>query len=214
VARARLLAEAAAQDISDGPLKAKTKIDRFYTELGVTPGDLNAGAALFRSMSQRATGMHPPEIAAPRAVADMVYHGKLEDYVDLPRVASLNFALDQPSSLKMKLAAMAPADRMYWLISDLADSKTEGDIQYFELQLAADYGIPAADAAIAKLGDMEQHRDRYQSDVGFVAMFQILVTLNYPVRPAVLSRFLNDPDSSVAYYAASLPTQWQFMEGY
>lgn len=216
VSRARLVAEATGGQGEDIAARAAAKVNRFYQELGLSPTDLNLAASRYQSThSEKSDGVTTPplEVYAMRELADMVYRGRRTGYAGLPGVTQVDFSKDYGSDLKFRLAPLSREQRLAWLISDLAHKKVLRGKDYYELQLAADGGIPASRMAIAKLWEMDKRRDQY-TYTGFDALFEILFSIRNPEQAPLIAHFRQDRDPWVKHYATWILPQEQFVPGY
>ena len=214
VSRARLLAEGKTQQTADRKTQIADKAQRFYTELGLTPADVNAGVLAYISPKTTAegyttissdSGPTPVPVYAIREVADMIYRDSLtpgvyKDYADLPEVTAVDFSKDYASALKVRLAPLSHNERITILITELANKRVLRMEDDYELQLAINEGTSAIPAIAAKLNFMASHRDEY-SNIGFAALFRVLGGIGLPSSASLIGSFLHDKDNSVAYYA-------------
>ena len=144
VARARLVAEDAAKDVADLRAKAKTKIERFYQEMGLSADRINVATR------QRATyAYHGPfscvENIVLMEVADMVYQsGQYEAYMALPEVSQLDFSAQTGAVLKMRVAKVPKSGRIAFLIDEMITEKLADPESSYRVQLLADMGSPLA----------------------------------------------------------------------
>lgn len=130
-AKARLLAESKTQSVTAGETLSPKKMQIFFNELGVSPDSLNADLASYNA-SQRlpdSSGetvyithsdvlkIHPKGVYAVREIADIMYHGRYEDYASLPQVQAIHFDQDYPSALKVRLAQVPQAGRLAVIIN-------------------------------------------------------------------------------------------------
>ena len=214
--RARLLAESQAGFQPDNDVQAKGKLDRFYKELGETPGDINAGvAAYLKNLASRVgpgvAPQFPMELYAMRELADMAYHSQYAGFTKLPGLSQAQFNLDGRSALKVRLAPLSAADQIAWLIDDLSKKKVITEEESAEIQLASDLGPSAGQSAAAKLWDMDQHRDNY-SRAGFSALFSV-ITMSGDEESNLWDHFKNDPNPLISEYAER-GGGGQFIEAY
>jgi len=189
-ARARLLAESEAHAISDSKSASLAKVRRFYKELKMTPADLNdALVAYYPPVAKPSVGVqgnitfitpasdgapaHPIGVYAVRELADMMYHGGYKDCAFLPEVSQVNFASDYPSALKMRLAPLAPIERLNTMLRELSQKKVLKHWDDYEIQLASNEGLLASHSAADLLKKMEAHPEQYD-EPGFTALVRVI----------------------------------------
>ena len=139
----------------------------FLNRLGLPPQQVTAGAASFVQNKARLERESPVgyaelplETVAMQEIADIIYH-ELGMTADARKtMPELDFTLDFPSDLKVRLAPLSHLQRIAWLINDLAQIKMYGMNAYYEVQLAIDEGIDASNAAAAKLKVMDVQRTK------------------------------------------------------
>lgn len=212
VSRARLVAEAEARGIVDPVQQANVRVRTFYREIGLTPAQINSGTEAFNRvpMSGAAT---PLEVFALRELADMLYMGPYAAYVSVPGIAAIQFTLDYPATLKVKLAGLSDEQRVEWLVTDLAHQKVVANDQNCEQQLTADEGLLASRAIGKQLREMDQHRDVY-SRAGFAALFEVLRAIGDPEQAWVFPHFAKDANGFIALYAKEVLPDRPFVYGY
>ena len=196
VARARLVAEASVTDMKEEPQKTTTKVARLCQELSLSVADINKATGV--NKVQQTPFNHPPTpiaVYAMREIADILYDSPLRDYKNIPIANGLDVASDYPTQLKMQLVKLSQADRINWLVNDLAHKKVVADNEGFEIQLAEDYGVSAGKVALTLPAQMDSHRDEYKS-AGFDAMIRIVYGSGYQASQ-VQEHFLNDADPNV-----------------
>lgn len=198
VAKARLLAESSVRDVKPKAAQAAAKVERFYTELGTTPADLNASISVSHYAVDHwdAADLAPPlswQVYAMRELADMVYQGPYADYAPLTGMALVKFSLDDLAGLKVRVAALTPGQRIATLMEDLSHWKIWDKDGNYKLQLLADVGVSASRAAAAKLLDMDKHRDKYPRN-GFRALTAVINAVGDSEQTSIVEQF--DPSSS------------------
>lgn len=212
-ARARLIAEAAAGPDTGSLAQAKVKLNRFYSELGETPVDLNAALRVY-PLAQKAFDVpprNPVELYAMRQLADMAYRSAYRGFTSLPRMLQVNFVLDPRSALKVRLARLSNAERASWLVQDLSTKSVVTDPEQAEIQLAGELGTTASAIAGAKLQEMDQNHTKY-GRAAFNALFGVLSVSGGPER-ILLKHFESDPNPFIAEYARNGGTS-EFIAGY
>lgn len=203
VERARLLAEDSTRNIKDGKERARQKIARFYQELNLSPEQLGPAAQLYETNGGTYTRQQVPvEMYAMEEIADMVYHGSYKDYADVPGVAQVDFQHDYGAWIKMKMAPLSPAEQATWLINDLSHKKAMVGQEGYEMHLAAELGMPAGEAAVAKLQEMDAHQSDY-SAAGVEALLSIVSATANPASKAIHECFKNNAHPYVADAAKS-----------
>ena len=217
-AKARLLAESRTQNITNISLIASAKTHIFFVELGLSPANLNSDLASYNApqmsssingkdiytTSNDASRIHPLGVYAAREIADMIYHGRYEDFAPLPQVKAINFDQDYPSALKVRLAHMPQYSRLTTIIQELSHKTMLSFNDYYAIQLAVNEGPDASEAAASELRKMDNHRDQYNQvshHSGFTAMFQIIWGVGDKKQAPLLAYFKNDRDRYVAHYA-------------
>lgn len=204
VARARLLSESGARNMTDSKAQATAKVKKFFAELNVSSIDLNSALATYNAPQQPSqvngkevyvvTGdapkIHPIGIYAIRELADMIYNGRYEDFTSLPEVKAVNFTEDYASALKMRLAPLSQPQRLDTLINELAHRTFLKFDTDYDIQLAINEGLPASQAAATKLRDMEIHHENY-SHIGFKALRSVILGVGDKEQAALIKR-LND----------------------
>jgi len=218
VAKARLLAESKTRTETDVSALASAKTHIFLTALGLSPSDLNSDLASYNApqsssdvngkdvyvSSSDAPRVHPVGVYATREIADMIYHGRYQDYATLPEVQTTNFAQDYPSALKVRLAQVPQSSRITTIIQELSHKTMLSFNDYYEIQLAVNEGTSASDAAANELKKMDKNREQYSQvnhHSGFTAMFQIIWGVGDKKQAPLLAYFKNDNDRFVVHYA-------------
>ncbi|MGI4791415.1 MAG: hypothetical protein ACRYFS_21515 [Janthinobacterium lividum] len=198
-AKARLLAENTARSASSPQSEASTKITAFYQALDTTPEHLNAVTA---KSKVGAALEQPLEVYAIRQIADMVYWGNYADYASLPGVSQVDFQNDYPASLKMRLAAVEPSQRLNVMLKEMAQRVRWQEGGNFEIQLAADKSLTSDQAAADQITFMAANRKDYP-EYGFQALFQILECVGDKNQTKLLKPFLDDKNGGIAQSAQS-----------
>jgi hypothetical protein len=203
-ARARLLSESEANHITDSKAKAIAKVKTFFATLDLAPADLNSDLATYNApllpstvkgkevylTSNDASKIHPIGVYAIRELADMIYHGKYEDFASLPDVKNVNFSGDYGSALKLRLAPLSMNQRIDTVINELAHRTVLRFDTDYDIQLAINEGLPASQAAAKKLSEMEKHPENY-SHIGFKALRCVILGVGDKEQAALIKR-LND----------------------
>ncbi len=217
-AKARLLAESRTQSIVDGKTLAAAKVHGFFTQLGLSPSNVNSDLAAYNSplplsnindkdvyvSSSDAKRIHPVGVYAARELADMIYHGRYEDFAPLPEVSAVNFNEDYASALKVRLAQVPRQNRLTSIIQELSHKASLSFNDYYEIQLAVNEGTDASKAAAGELRKMDKNREQYNQvnhHSGFTAMFQIIWGVGDKNQAPLLAYFKNAPNRFVAHYA-------------
>jgi hypothetical protein len=134
---ARLVAEASVSDIPTEPQKTNAKVKRLCQELGLSVADINKAATINKAQQE---GFNKPpilvEVYALREIADILYGSTLSNAKSVSNINGLDFNLDYPSWLKMKLIGLSSAKRIEWLINDLSHKKALTEKEDYEIQLA------------------------------------------------------------------------------
>jgi len=205
MARARLLAEASAQEIADPAKRAEARLNRFLSELTLDVGQLNAAKESLDQVG-RITATHgarPVNSYALREVADMIYHGRDLALAAHAKSLGINFEQDYPAALKVRLAPLSDAERVSWLIDDFSKARVLNDERYYEIQLAANAGLPASRAAAVKLREIQ--RDRAKYEYGAISgLMQVIRCVGDQSGASVIADFLGDQDTYVAHDARIL----------
>ena len=205
MARARLLAEASAREFADPAKRAEARLNRFLRELTLDVGDLNAAK---KSLDQvgRITATHgarPVNFYALREVADMIYQGRDLALGAHAKSLGINFDQDYPAALKVRLAPLSDEERVRWLVDDFSRARVLDDERYYEIQLAANVGLPASRAAAVKLREIQRDRTRYE--YGAVSgLMQVIRCVGDQSGASVIADFLGDEDTGVAHDARIL----------
>ncbi len=216
VSKARLLAEAASAGIVDVNSQATIKVHRFFSDLELTPDNLNKGTLNHygpQTRFSRITGSSQQYVGSPqttsvevyamRELADIVYHGSYAAYTIQSEVAQTNFQIDYPSALKIRLAAIPNEQRLPIIIQELSHKKTLKGEDDYEIQLAINEGDAAASAAASRLRLMETNRGEY-SGTGFAALFRVIGGTGDKRQVGVIQHFLDDSDRDIAYYSSQI----------
>jgi len=211
----RLIAEDAARNVA-GAAGTAVKIDVLYRELGETPEQINAAVAAHYDNGGDSTDPQPVEVYALRELADIVYSGAKDSSamaVLPPNAAALNFRLDPPAALKMKIAALPPGMRLPSLIQGLSQKKMLGADEYFEMQLAADEGLPASRAAAAQLTRMEADRTQVTPD-GCIALLQVIHAVGDKSQVPLFARLMAGANVEFMYPDVKNGEPQQIVPGY
>ncbi len=202
VQKARLLAENSAQGITNSKAHALAVISRFYSVLGLSSTDLNAGVKQYQHQlltEPQGAGNGTPvsvEVYAVRELADMAYQRSYQDFLSLPGVSQIDFSLDYPSALKLRLVPLSREARIETLIEALVNTRILGRGEDYDMQLLADEGLAASPAIAAQLNKMKMHRSEYQEN-NFSALFRVLSAIGDQEQAPVVARFVDDPDINV-----------------
>jgi hypothetical protein len=201
-ARARLQAENAAQGVQDSDIAAQTKIRVFYQVLGTSAAGLNSGLEQHHDLitKQAFRIQTTAEVYAVRELADMVYDGQYTSFASLPGVSEVNYSQDYPSALKIRLSSLPPKERVNTMIQRLAQETEQAPNDAYDLQLLANEGTLASQAAVAKLREMSTQRSKY-TYIGFSSLFEVIRGTGDKSQAAFVERFRHDADGRVAHYA-------------
>jgi hypothetical protein len=202
VKRARLVAESVSARLTDDPARrAVARMRRFLLEIGMTAAQINAVAEQPPDERNFAiadgTDFVEPERYVLREIADLVYRNPTGAAAALPEVQALNFAADFPSALKMRLAPLTRAQRVAWLVNDLAHKAILREEVYYEYQLAVDEGPVTSRAIAEKLKEMDAHREDYPVN-GYCALFAVLLGIGDKADAAVVEPYLHDSDPRIS----------------
>jgi hypothetical protein len=212
-ARARLVAEESARNFKTEPQKTNAKVVSLCQELGLSVAGINKAATTYKA--QYPGPWHNPPLPvgvyAMREIADIVYDSPVHDLKSVPVANALEGKSDYPSQLKLQLVGLAEAQRIEWLINDLAHKKALTPDQEYELQLVEAYGIPAGNAAVGMLARMDNHRDEYKGG-GFDALIHVVYETGYQAAQ-VQEHYRDDPDPSVSD-SARTGVSMRIMPGY
>jgi hypothetical protein len=196
VQEARLKAEQEASTDPNGP----TQIVYFCKALGLSLDEISAGAATYKKQYYATPEGRrlpiPVEVYAMRELADMAYQGQVQDFPSLPGMSQVDFSLDYPSALKIRLAPLSEEARIRALIDSLANAQVLSTNEDYAMQLLADEGPAASPIIAAQLKTMSQHRDQYQQ-INFSAFFRVLEAIGDSKQSAVVAQFQQDPDVNV-----------------
>ncbi len=215
VAKARLITEDAAKS-SASTMETAKNVDQFCQELGETPDQINSAVAMHYQSGGGSTGPQTKEVYALREIADMMYTNA-KDYgttcTNPPGFKTTDFLRDQPSFLKVRLAALPPQARLSYLIQDLSQKKALGMNDYFEMQLAADEGLPASRAAAAQLTKMEANKIQFTTE-GFVALLQVIHGVGDRTQAPIFARLMAQANVEFMYPDVKNGIPEQIVPGY
>ena len=217
-AKARLLSESKTQNVVSTQKQAADKIQTFFNEIGLSPDSLNSDLVSYNApqtstgsdgktvyvVSSDAPKIHPKGVFAVREIADIVYHGRYEDYASLPQIQVVRFDQYYPAALKMGLAQVPSENRLAVIVKELSHKTALTFNDYYEIQLAINEGNQASEAAARELRKMDKHREDYDQIVhhaGFTAMFKIISGVGDKRQGPLFAYFMKDQDRSVAHYA-------------
>ena len=216
VSAARLVAEGNSSSLTNTNGLEAGKTHLFFNELGLSPEDINAGVIRYYgpytrfsripNSTQQYPGPSPTmsvEVYAMRELADMVYHGSYAAFMAQPELKGINFSLDYPSALKIRLAAVPRAQRLATIIQELSEKNVVTSHEEYEIQLAINEGDAAASAAALKLQQMDVARDRYSS-ISFGTMFRIIGGTGDAKQKPMIERFTHDRDNLISYFASQV----------
>ncbi len=178
------------------------KVNHFLSAAGLSAARIRGAAQAYAA--QKKAGGHGPmpfELHALRCAADLVMEASEAGVSNAASLSGLDFSLDYPAQLKVKLAPMSHQERIAWLVELLSKKKAGRWQEDYEMQALADEGLAASQAIIAKLQEMKAHRDQYPYHPGFVLLFRTLTCLNDPDAIPAVRSFLNDDDRWVRHYA-------------
>lgn len=202
VQEARLLARSGTRSIADSRVRSAAAINKFYSVLGLSPDDLNTGTKRYqRQLLTEPQGAGngtpcPVEVYAMRDLADMAYQGQMQDFGSLPGVSQIDFSIDYPSALKVRLAPLSKEARVKALIGSLVGTQVLGQDEDYNMQLLADEGLVASQAIAAQLDEMSKHRNQYR-EINFSALFRVLSAIGDQEQSPVVAQFMHDPDVNV-----------------
>lgn len=193
IARARILANSASAGIENPQERAKVRVARFLSELELSVSAINSGLAATREF--RTHGDTRLELVVLRTIADMVY--RIQDPALKLHVGQLglNFGADPISALKLDLSLLTTHERIERLTSRAASLRVLS-WEYMFVQLLADEGPEAGDAAVRKLSEMAADPRSY-TQIGFRALILALRALGNPDHLGVVQRFMKEPDGGV-----------------
>ncbi|MDQ2730902.1 MAG: hypothetical protein M3Y56_04520 [Armatimonadota bacterium] len=161
-ARARLVAEYTSVPVADPGGRAAAKISRLQRETGLSAGRMNAAAHNYRANGRHSYDPEQPmEVYVMRDLADIAYRENYRSPNGVPGAEGVDFSQDPASALKVQLASLPKGQRVAWLVQDLAHAKGQSETESFEIELAADEGLPVSRAAALQLQEMVKHRDQY-----------------------------------------------------
>jgi len=217
VSRARLLAESSCVNISDSKEQAKTKVRRFYQELGITAADINSRplTQVSSPLAQGAQGggffassvppIHTVTSQVLRELSDMVYQDQYQDFSTLPEVTQVDFSREPSCALKMRFAPLSHQERIAALVQELSRKTVLKAGDLYEIQLAINEGLSGSQAAAAELRKMDTHREQYNQigyHSGFSALFDVISGVGDKDQAPLIEHFTHDKDSWVAHYAS------------
>ena len=209
-AKYRIIAEDSVKDMPGGKDKSRKKISVFLTSLNMTATDLNAALLIFQRPEVNAQGrmviksgarLRPLGVAAADEIADIVYHESYQDYQSLPEIAQLNFEADYPAALKMRLAPLTREQRMITMVDDLAGKTILRGETNFEIQLLANEGAPASEAAATKIRQMLTSRANF-SGAGFGALIYVIAGVGDSRQLPFMEELEQDKDITTANCAS------------
>ncbi|MGI4791417.1 MAG: hypothetical protein ACRYFS_21525 [Janthinobacterium lividum] len=206
VEEARLIAEHSAAMNPNGLPTEDAIMSKFYKTLSVSPGTINPSVArsytgempLFRKGESGYA--IPMEVYVMRETADILYRDFPHNAGALANIPPLNFPLDYPSALKLRLGPLTTEQRINIMVEELARKEKLTANDDYEIQLLADEGVPASNAVAAKLRVMDADRQHFKG-MGFAALFQVLEAIGIQSQAAIVDHFRDDKDGDVEYYA-------------
>lgn len=178
------------------------KVNHFMSAAGLSAARIRGAAQTYAGLKK--SGEHAPvpfELHGLWCVADFVMEAFEAEVPNAAALTELDFSLDYPAQLKVKLALMNHQERIAWLIESLSKKRAGRWQEDYEMQALADEGLNASKAVIAKLREMRTHRNQYPHHTGFVLLFRTLTCLNDPDAIPAVRSFLNDDDRRVRHYA-------------
>lgn len=178
---------------------AKTKLRIFLSEVRLKPAELSSSVSEF-GFTQRGRQGWSREAYAMEEIADMMYRDPFTNYQTVPDLQGVDFTADPGSALKARLAQFPKAERVEWMINELAHKRSIRGEDGFLLQLTVDEGSSASHLAARKLMEMDAHRSDY-TYIGFSALFDVLRGVGDTSQSPIVERFLHDKDGWIAYYA-------------
>lgn len=196
VQEARLKAKQEAGTNSDLSLQ----IADFDRILGLTPDTINTGAANYKKQYYaNPEGRRlpvPVEVYAMREIADMVYQSHAQDFQSILGVSQVDFSLDYPSALKIRLAPLLEEARAKALTDLLVNAQILGTDEDYAMQLLADEGPIASQAIADQFGEVRKHRNQY-SEINISGLFRVLGMIGDSKQSSVIAQFKADPDINV-----------------
>ncbi len=139
----------------------QARLSNFYHALGLTPSEINTGAAKYRKQYYASPEGRrlplPVEIYAMREVAEMIYTLPLQSSMESANVLGLDFSLDAPSKLKVRLASMPPPQRISTLVDDTTSTVAMSETQDYQLQLLLDNRSSASQVIMQQIKLAEQN---------------------------------------------------------
>ena len=197
VQKARLLVEAEPNLPTDPTARPRAKVLRFMNLVGFTIADLNNAVAGFdgrRGWKPLSGGRYhlslgPPDppvtVYAARELSDMLYRGAYASCIGMPELAGIDFESNEEAGLKMRLAPLSDSERLETMINELAHKENLVPSDRYEIQLAADEGLAASQAAAVKLREMMMQTDQ-NPRTGFTALVRVIsATGDQQQRPLV-----------------------------
>ncbi|MGI4791416.1 MAG: hypothetical protein ACRYFS_21520 [Janthinobacterium lividum] len=202
VQRARLLVETNSMGTTGNQAQLPSEINQFFATLALSPSDLNAGTKHYQYQlhtEPQGAGNGTPcpvEVYAMRELADMAYQSHAQEFQSIPGVSQVDFSLDYPSALKIRLAPLSDEARINSLIDSLVHARILGPDEDYLMQLLADGDLAASQAIADRLGEVKKHRDHYR-EINISALFRVLGMIGDPKQSLVVTQFQSDPDISV-----------------
>ena len=205
VARANLIAEGKAENVSDPQQKASVRLREFLAALGTDAAGINAAVAHDQALPMLHKTVGEGTYAI-EGLADMIYRHRDMALADVAKASGIDFDAEPGAKYKIQLAPLSDQERVDWLIKTLSNKQVLTTDDYFLVQLAADEGRLASRAIAARLLEMDQNRaeeDRQGtfSHAGYSILFDVVSCIGDPTQEPVLRRYLNDPDRGVVHYA-------------
>jgi len=172
VALARIRAEAAPASGSAGQ-KLAARLKLFLRYLALTPQQVESAARRLVGASPRGARPLPPGVLAIRQMADMVASVRMSGEDTSAAEKVVDFNVDLPARVKVQLAALAPHERVAWLVKRLAAANALDDDTYRLIQALGDEGAPAAEAIGRRLREVTAPGARgAQPDPGIEALLK------------------------------------------
>lgn len=175
---------------------AKTQTDAFFKTLALTPEQINKGvnANLARNRTDEAYRAS----FALEELSDLIYHsGRYEEFFKLAPIKQIRFDAYQFTAAELRLAVLPNDQRLAAIIDDLANGH---QMTYGEVDLAAEYGLPAGEAAAAKLIEINQDRANHD-DHQFVSLLAVIGRVEDKAQKPLIKRFTHDTNSMIASQA-------------
>jgi hypothetical protein len=198
--RARVMAQQSASGIADPRIRAQTIVDRMFQELGINPDGATLVARSFTESKPLKGYKVPIEVYAIRELADLAYTDRELLIPEVARSRGIGFEHDYPSLVKEKLAAKSAAERIRLLVDDLSKKSIGRGNACYDYQLLIDIGADAGQAVVAKIEAMRKNR-QFESEIGFVSLFDVLKGLGDKASASVLESFLSDESPQLRYFA-------------